>query len=137
MTTPSPALASLVDALQVGRREPVPAAGWERFARRRLAPDETVLLALEGNGFTWWDPLLLVTDRRVIHLREWTFIGWRTVREVPARAVAGGEFRPHVLGWGPVIVRLRDGGRIRVRSKQDDAAQRFVDGLNRLIAGGR
>lgn len=115
----------------------MPAAAWERFARRRLTPDEVVLLAMEGEGFTWWDPLLLVTDRRVVHVRDWPFIGWRTVREVPAQSVIGAEFRGRALWWGSVIIRLRDGGRIRVRSKRGDVGRGLVDGLNRLIAGGR
>lgn len=113
----------------------MPAAAWERFARRRLTPDEVVLLAMEGEGFTWWDPLLLVTDRRVVDVRDWPFIGRRTVREVPAQSVIGAELRGRALWWGSVIIRLRDGGRIRVRSKRGGVGRGLVDGLDRLIAG--
>lgn len=109
---------------------------WASVARRFLDPEETVLLAIEGNGFTWWDPLLIVTDRRLLHLRAATFMPWRKIREVPAQEVSGAGFRRRFL-WGPVIVRTRSGRRMWIRSDGDETAQRFVDGLNRLIAGGR
>lgn len=54
----------------------------ERFAVRFLEPRERVLHALEGQGWTLWQPLLLVTDRRVLRLRE--VFRRRLLREVPA-----------------------------------------------------
>ncbi len=130
-------LASLVAALQGEGETPVPPAAWERVARRFLAPDEIVLLALRGNGFTWWEPLLLVTDRRVLHLRQGAFLPCRLIRELPAQEIAGAEFRQRSIGWGPVIVRPHRGRRIWIRSNGDAPAQRFVDGLNGLLPGRR
>lgn len=135
MRAPDP-LGSLLAALQVGREERVPAAGWASMAQRFLAPDETVLLALEGNGLTWWDPLLLLTDRRVLHLRRGTVTPYRTIREFPAQEIAGAEFRRRFL-WGPVIVRTHGGARTWMRSDGGARAQRFVDSLNALVAGQR
>lgn len=135
MSAPDP-LGSLLAALQVGREKPVPAAAWAPVARRFLAPDETVLLALEGNGLTWWDPLLLVTDRRVLHLRRGTVLPYRLIREFSAQEIAGAEFRRCFL-WGPVIVRTRGGARTWIRSGSDAIAQRFADSLNALVAGRR
>lgn len=135
-SAPDP-LASLLAALQKpGERPPAP-AGWDRLAERFLAADETVLLAVEGNGFTWWDPLLLVTDRRVLHLRRGTLRSWRVIREFPAHSIAGAEFRERALFWGPIIVRTRDGQRTWIRSDGQALARRFVDSLNALVAGRR
>lgn len=120
----------------MGREHRIHPGAWASFAERFLDPQETVLLALEGNGFTWWDPMLVVTDRRLLHLRKGTVLPWRRIREVPAHDVAGAEFRRR-FWWGPVIVRTRGGSRVWIRSGDDVAAQRFVDGLNRLIGGGR
>ena len=136
MTTSPGSLASLLAALEKPGERPPAAGAWVTIATRFLAPDETVLLALEGNGFTWWDPLLLVTDRRVLHLRRGAVLPYRLIREFPAHEVAGAEFRRRFL-WGPVVVRTRGGARTWIRSDGDDLAQRFVDGVNALIAGRR
>lgn len=53
MTASGP-LASLLAALQQPGERPPAATAWEKIAATHLAADETVLFALEGNGFTWW-----------------------------------------------------------------------------------
>ena len=134
MTTDE-SLQSLLRALQPGYERPVPAAGWAGFAQRFLRPRENVLFALEGEGWTWVDPLLLVTDHRVLHLRRG--FRWRVLREVPAAEVRGAEYVPGTLS-GQVRILLRDGSALRMRrniSKDEAVARGFVDGVNALIAG--
>lgn len=134
MTTDDPALRSLLRALQPNFERPVPAAAWEGFARRFLHPGETVLLALRGEGLTWVDSLLLVTDSRVIRFRE--VLRWRKVREVPAAEVSGAELAPGFL-TGAVRIHLRSGAPLRMRPDMNrgEAARIFVDGINGLLSG--
>lgn len=111
-------------------------AAWEKFSRRFLQPGEKVLLALEGEGWNLVGPLLLVTDRRVLRLRD--CFGWRLLREVPAAEVLGAEHADRLLG-DVVSIRLRSGGRMRMRSKTVPGSQlpeKFVAGLNALVSGG-
>lgn len=136
MTTDA-SLQSLLRALQPGYERPAPAAAWEGVARRFLRPGETVLLALEGEGLTWVDPLMLVTDGRVLHLRRG--LRWRLLREAPTAEARGAEYSPGLLG-GRVRIRLDDGSALRMRrsvSRGESLAQDFVAGVNALVAGGR
>ncbi|MGP9744938.1 hypothetical protein [Brachybacterium sp. AOP29-B2-41] len=136
MMTTDESLQSLLRALQPGYERPVPAAGWASFARRFLQSGEIVLFAFEGEGWTWVDPLLLVTDRRALHLRRG--LRWRVLREVQAAEVRGADCASGTVA-GHVRILLRDGSSLRTRqnvSKDEAVAQGFVDGVNRLVAGG-
>lgn len=136
VTTTSGPLESLCAAIEKGRDRPVPRAAFQAVASRFLAPDERVLLALEANNWTLRDPLVLVTDRRVVHLRRGAILGWRHIREIPAGAITGAQLRPGFL-WNPVRISSQGAGTIQVLSGADGPARRFVDGLNALVAGRR
>lgn len=137
MTTTDATLASLYRALGIWQEGELPRSpGWEKFAHRFLQPGERVLLALEGQGWTWVRPLLLVTDRRVLRLRE--ALGWRLLREVPASEVAGAEHVSRLLLFDSVRIHLRGGSSIRMHpdpTPGEPKAQNFVAGVNALVAG--
>lgn len=131
-------LPSLLAALAPNREDstPPPAAAWQRFARKHLRPDETVLLALEGEGWTWWDTLLLVTDQRVVRIRQLPFQPWRVKQQAAPADLQGADFRPRLLS-GIVVLRIRGARSIRVVSKTDEVSREFVDRVNALVSGGR
>ncbi|MBP2380661.1 PH domain-containing protein [Brachybacterium sacelli] len=123
---------SLFLALDRISEKPVPRGAYEVILRKFLVPDEFVHLAFDGNGWTFLDPLLLVTDRRILRLREGVFGGWAKRGEVPAADVMGASVTRWIL-FGAVNVHARNGQSFRVHYNLEDEAQVFVEGLNRLI----
>nr|WP_281065058.1 PH domain-containing protein [Brachybacterium sacelli] len=97
-----------------------------------LAPDEIVHLAFRGNGWTFMDPMLIITDRRILRLRDLGFGKWSKRGEVAARDVLGASVNRRFL-FGTVEIHLRNGQALRVQYTTDTEADTFVDGLNRLI----
>jgi hypothetical protein len=131
-------LTSLLAALAPNQEDgtPPPAAAWQRFARKHLRPDETVLHALEGEGWTWWDTLLLITDQRVVRIRQLPFQPWRVKQQAAPADVLGAEFRPWLIS-GIVLIRVRGARSIRVMSETEEVSREFVDRVNALVRGGR
>lgn len=123
---------SLFLALDRIHEKPVPRDTYGVIREKFLAPDEYVHVAFEGNGWTFLDPLLLVTDRRILRLREGVFGGWTKRGEVPASQVAGVSVRRRLL-FGSVEIHLRSGASFRVQYNTDSEADAFVENLGRLI----
>lgn len=136
VTNPADPLPSLLTALQPNYERPVPAAAWAGFARRFLQPGERALLAVEGEGLTWVDPLLIVTDRRLMRLRRGTFLGWRLLREVPPAAVVSARVEPGML-WARIVIEVAGQRSIRMHAADSDVAKGFVAGLHALLQGRR
>lgn len=132
---PLPSLLAALGASDEDGEAP-PAAAWQRFARKHLRPDETVLLALEGEGWTWWDTLLLVTDQRVVRMRQLPFQPWRVKQQAAPADVLGAELRPWFIS-GLVLIRVRGARSIRVMSANEEVSHGFVDRVNALVSGGR
>ena len=127
---------SLISALSRQRENPAALGAFKVILRRYLDDDETVYLALEGNGWTWVDPLILVTDRRVLHLQRGVLGFWRRRREIPAAEVAGASIRTGLF-FGTVTVSTHRGRRIRMWYDTEGFARDFVNSLNELVSGNR
>jgi len=97
-----------------------------------LAPDEIVHLAFRGNGWTFMDPMLIVTDRRILRLRDLGFGKWSKRGEVAARDVLGASVNRRFL-FGTVEIHLRSGASFRVQYNTGSEADAFVEGLERLL----
>lgn len=130
--TSTPDQHSLFLALDQIYERSAPRAAYKVILRKYLAPDEFVHLAFRGNGWNIADPLVLVTDRRILRLREGVFGGWVKRGEVPAPTVTGASMSSWGL-FGTLTVHATGGQSFRVRYDQSKDAQAFVDGLNRLI----
>lgn len=138
MTQTSDTLASLVAALGASDEEgKAPSAvAWRRFAQKFLRDDETVLLALEGEGWTWWDSILVITNQRVMRMRQLPFQPWRLKQQAAPAEVLGAEFRPWPVS-GIVRIRVRGKRPLRVMSASERTSRAFVDRLHVLVHGGR
>lgn len=132
MSSPADRTHSLFTALERARGGPVRDGHFDVIPQRFLAPGEVVHLALEGNGWSWVDPLVLVTDRRVLRLRRGMLGFWRLRGEIPAQAVVGASLRPGLF-LGRVQIRTRDGGRFGASYDREDDARRFVAGIQALL----
>ncbi|GAA1848386.1 PH domain-containing protein [Brevibacterium marinum] len=125
---------TLLAALSRQREKPAPLSAFKVVIDRFLDKDEVVHLALEGNGWTWVDPLILATDRRVLLLRRGVFGFWSRLDEIAAGDVSGASLKVNMF-FGKVIVSSRDGRRIRMGYDAEKHARAFVDSLNRMVSG--
>lgn len=137
MTAPPEPQHSLFTALENARGESLASDNsFRKLPEKFLAPDEFVHLALEGEGWSYIEPLLLVTDRRLLRLREGVLGFWRKRGELPASDIIGVSLRPRLF-LGRVLIRTRGSRTLRASYRKEESARRFVDGLSRLIDGRR
>lgn len=128
---------SLWAALQRGREEPDRHTGSKKHfdtVHAKFLEGERVLFAMEGNGWTFVDPLVAATDRRIVFLTRGLFTPWRMKAEFPASSVTGATLKPALL-FGKVTVHTRGGESRKIRYNKEVEAQQFVQQLNRLISG--
>lgn len=125
---------SLLAALSRQREKPAPLSPFKVVIDRFLADDEIVHLALEGNGWTWVDPLILATDRRVVLLRRGVLGFWSKRAEIAAGDVSGATLKVSMF-FGKVTVSSHSGKSIRMWYDWEGHAREFVVSLNHLVSG--
>ncbi|GAA1546911.1 PH domain-containing protein [Brevibacterium picturae] len=125
---------SLLAALNRQREKPAPLSAFTVVIDRFLDDNEIVHLALEGNGWTWVDPLMLVTDRRVLLLRRGVFGFWGKRGEIAASEVSGATLKVNLF-FGRITVRSHGGKLLRMGYNWERNARDFVDSLNQMISG--
>ena len=135
MTGASRTASPLLAALNRHREKPAPLSAFKVVVDRFLDDGEFVHLALEGNGWTWVDPLMLVTDRRGLLLRSGVLGFWRKRGEVAARDVSGATLKGSMFS-GRIIVSSHRGTFLRMMYNWEINAREFVDSLNQMISGG-
>lgn len=101
-----------------------------------LDPQESVLDVLVGALQDDTFPLLIVTDRRVVIAKNKLIRRWTVIAESPAADVSDAERRHHML-TEEVIVSVRSGRPLKLRTNRVEEADRIVALLRRLIAEGR
>lgn len=111
-------------------------ARWIGIARRVLEPEERVLACVGGSTRSESEPVLVVTDRRVLVAEERLFGRWRARAELTAADVLGADVVPTRLAQS-VRVHGRNGQVVELRTAEKVFAQRLVDLVNRLVADGR
>ncbi|MGC5617162.1 hypothetical protein [Georgenia sp. Z1491] len=104
-------------------------------ATKVLEPDEVVyeylLCALKGDSW----PLLVVTDRRIVHTVDRMVAWWHVREEVPAAQVAGAELEPKLLSWR-LHVHRHGGDPLTVKVADRKWSEHVVALVNHLAAGG-
>lgn len=99
-----------------------------------LHPDETVhdvaVGALRSDTF----PLLIVTDRRVLHVMD-RFRGWTILEEAPAAEIVGAEIEKRLLS-GKFRVQVRHGKDITMKISEWTRTQEVLGLLQHLAPGG-
>lgn len=99
-----------------------------------LDPEETVHEVAVGAQRSDTFPLLIVTDRRVLHVMD-RLRGWTVLEEAPAAAVTGAELEERLLS-GRLRVRVREGKDVTMKVNESVRSQQVVDLLQHLAAGG-
>lgn len=127
---------SLLAALNRQRERPAQLNAYRGVIDRILDDDEIVHLALEGNGWTWVDPLIFATDRRVLLLRSGVFGFWSKRAEISAGDVSGASLKVNMF-FGKVTVSSHSGKSISMLYESEGYAREFVDSLNQLVSGRR
>lgn len=102
---------------------------------RVLHPEETVYDVAMGGISSDTFPLVIVTDRRVIHTRDQPWRRWRILREAPSADVLGAEVEARLLS-GRLRVRLRGGKDITMTLGDRDRPEEVAALLRHLVAGG-
>lgn len=126
---------SLHLAIEHGRDEALRSSRYDSLPQKFLEPGEHVYFALEGNGWSWVKPLTIVTDRRVMHLRESVLGRWSKRQEIAPGAVTGSKLSTGLF-FGSVTVFAGGAAWLRTSYDRERQAKDFVDGLNGLIARG-
>lgn len=100
-----------------------------------LHPEEAVyeVLRCTRTGDSW--PLLILTDRRIVHTKYGMLTRWRVRDEVPAAEVAGAELERRLLS-GRLHVHRRSGGALTVKVSDPAWSEHVVELVDRLAAGG-
>src|SRR5690606_13555823 len=107
------------------------------FPTRRssdLHPEETVFEVAVGAQRSDTFPLLIVTDRRVLHVMD-RLRGWTVLEEAPAAAITGAELEERLLS-GRLRVHVREGRSLTMKVAERNRSQEVVDLLQHLAAGG-
>ncbi|MGP5260485.1 hypothetical protein ACTXMW_09280 [Brachybacterium paraconglomeratum] len=99
-----------------------------------LDPEETVFEVAVGAQRSDTFPLLIVTDRRVLHVMD-RLRGWTVLEEAPAAAVTGAELEERLLS-GRLRVHVREGRDLTMKVAERARSQEVVDLLQHLAAGG-
>lgn len=99
-----------------------------------LHPEETVHEVAVGAQRSDTFPLLIVTDRRVLHVMD-RLRGWTVLEEAPAAAVTGAELEERLLS-GRLRVHVREGRDLTMKVAERSRSQEVVDLLQHLAAGG-
>lgn len=81
-------------------------------------------------------PLLIVTDQRVLHVRDRMRSGWTILREAPAADVLGAAIEKRLV-TGRLRVRLRHGKDITMGLASQERPAEVAALINRLVGGGR
>lgn len=132
----SPLSRSKVTFYRAMNRNPTPRdVDQMRLPGQILGPDERVYEVAVGDPQGDTNPLLLVTDRRVLLARESLIRGWRVREEFAGPEVAGAEYRGTLLS-GRLTVHARDGRTLRLRTAYREPAEKVVALVRHLPAGG-
>ena len=99
-----------------------------------LDPEETVFEVAVGAQRSDTFPLLIVTDRRVLHVMD-RLRGWTVLEETPAAAITGAELEERLLS-GRLRVHVREGRGLTMKVAERNRSQEVVDLLQHLAAGG-
>jgi len=99
-----------------------------------LDPEETVFEVAVGAQRSDTFPLLIVTDRRVLHVMD-RLRGWTVLEEAPAAAITGAELEERLLS-GRLRVHVREGRGLTMKVAERNRSQEVVDLLQHLAAGG-
>ncbi|YAL82734.1 PH domain-containing protein [Dermacoccaceae bacterium W4C1] len=109
--------------------------GTAQLPKQVLAPDEAVYAVLVGDTRSDSNPILAVTDRRVLVARLKMVRGWRIRAELPADQVQQAQCEATALS-GRLAITARDGSRLTIVSDDRAQAQQVVALLQHLRAGG-
>lgn len=99
-----------------------------------LDPEETVFDVAVGAQRSDTFPLLIVTDRRVLHVMD-RLRGWTVLEEAPAAAITGAELEERLLS-GRLRVHVREGMGLTMKVAERNRSQEVVDLLQHLAVGG-
>lgn len=102
---------------------------------RVLDPDETVYDVAMGGLTSDTFPLVIVTDRRVIHTKDQPWRRWRILREAPSADVLGAEVEARLLS-GRLRVRIRGGKDIRLGLRDRERPEEVASLIRHLVGGG-
>lgn len=100
-----------------------------------LRPEETVHDVAVGGLTSDTFPLVIVTDQRVLHVRDKIVGGWTVLREAPAADVLGAEIEKRLL-TGRLRVRLRQGKDITMGLAAKERPAEVAALINRLVSSG-
>ena len=99
-----------------------------------LHPEETVYEVAVGAQRSDTFPLLIVTDRRVLHVMD-RLRGWTVLDEVPAAEVTGAELEKRLLS-GRLRVDARHGKGVSMKVAEMRRTEEVAALLRHLAAGG-
>ncbi|ATG50673.1 hypothetical protein CFK38_03420 [Brachybacterium vulturis] len=99
-----------------------------------LHPEETVYEVAVGALRSDTFPLLIVTDRRVMHVMD-RLRGWTVLQEAPAASIQGAELEKRLIS-GRLRVHVRDGKDISMKVSEQDRTEEVAALLRHLAAGG-
>ena len=102
---------------------------------RVLDPDETVYDVAMGGLNSDTFPLVLVTDRRVIHTKDQPWRRWRILQEAPWADILGAEVEARLLS-GRLRVRIRGGKDIRLGLRDRERPEAVAGLIRHLVNGG-
>lgn len=102
--------------------------------RRLLHPEETVHGIAVGSVLRDEFPVLLITDRRVLIVRD-GIRGWKIRSQAPSADVAGAELEDRLLSRR-LRVRLRTGKDLTLKVRDRERSEAAVDLIRHLVAGG-
>lgn len=102
---------------------------------RILEPSEVVYDVAMGGLSSDTFPLVIVTDRRVIHTKDQPWRRWRILREAPSADVQGAEVQARLLS-GRLRVRIRSGKDIRMGLRDRDRPEEVAALIRHLVGGG-
>lgn len=99
-----------------------------------LHPDETVFDVAVGAARSDTFPLLIVTDRRVLHVMD-RFRGWTILEEAPAAEITGAEIKKRLLS-GRLRVHVRDGDGLSMTINEWTRTREVANLIQHLASGG-
>lgn len=102
---------------------------------RILDPSETVYDVAMGGLSADTFPLVIVTDRRVIHTRDQPWRRWRILREAPWADVLGAEVKARLLS-GRLRVRIHGGKDIRMGLRDRERPEEVAALIRHLVGAG-
>lgn len=107
----------------------------EKITRRVLDDEEWVHAALVGSASYENQPVMLLTDRRFLHLPVGFLRSWNIGAQAPLTDVAGAELREK-FPTPCCDVRLRSGATITMKVNRSQNVEHFLDAVQRLVRSG-